>query len=35
MMKEEVKIKLHILTEDSLPEDITAKQINSIINIIE
>ena len=35
MMKEEVKIKLHILTEDSLPEDITAKQINNIVKIIE
>ena len=35
MMKEELKVKLHILTEDSLPEDITAKQINSLIKIIE
>jgi len=35
IMKEEMKIKLNILTEDSLPEDITAKQINNIIKIIE
>ena len=35
MMKEEIKIKLHILTEESLPEDITAKQINNIVKIIE
>ena len=35
MMKEEIKIKLNILTEDSLPEDITAKQINTMIKIIE
>ena len=35
MMKKKTKIKLNILTEDSLPEDITAKQINSIIKIIE
>tara|TARA_R110002020_G_scaffold6795_2_gene28854 strand:- start:936 stop:1385 length:450 start_codon:yes stop_codon:yes gene_type:complete len=35
MMKEKIKVKLNILTEDSLPEDITAKQINSLIKIIE
>ena len=35
IMKEEMKIKLNILTEDILPEDITAKQINNIIKIIE
>ena len=35
MMKKEIKIKLNILTEDSLPEDITAKQINNIVKIIE
>ena len=35
MMKKEITVKLNILTEDSLPEDITAKQINSLIKIIE
>jgi len=35
MMKEEITVKLNIFTEDSLPEDITAKQINSLIKIIE
>ena len=35
MLKEEIELELNILPEDTLPEDVTAKQINSIINIIE
>ena len=35
MLKEEIELELHMLPEDTLPEDVTAKQINSIINIIE
>tara|TARA_R100000654_G_scaffold46448_1_gene72672 strand:- start:183 stop:596 length:414 start_codon:yes stop_codon:yes gene_type:complete len=35
MLKEEVELELNMLPEDTLPEDVTAKQINSIINIIE
>tara|TARA_R110000824_G_scaffold100276_3_gene238474 strand:- start:1402 stop:1851 length:450 start_codon:yes stop_codon:yes gene_type:complete len=35
MLKEEVKLELHILPESFLPEDVTAKQINNIIKIIE
>jgi hypothetical protein len=35
LMKEEIEIDLKILSEDILPEDITAKQINNIIKIIE
>ena len=34
MMEDSMDIKLHLLTEEILPEDITAKQINSIIKII-
>jgi len=35
MLKEKMDLELHILPEDILPEDVTAKQINNIINIIE
>ena len=35
MLKEEIEVELNMLPEDTLPEDVTAKQINSIINIIE
>ena len=35
MMKEEVSVKINIITEKLLPEDITAQQINKIIKIIE
>ena len=35
MLKEEIELELNIIPEDTLPEDVTAKQINSIINIIE
>jgi hypothetical protein len=35
MMEEEVKVKLHIIKEDVLPEDITAQQINKLIKIID
>ena len=35
MMEEEIELKLNILEEDSLPEDITAKQINNLIKIIK
>tara|TARA_Y100000361_G_C11087432_1_gene304565 strand:+ start:352 stop:765 length:414 start_codon:yes stop_codon:yes gene_type:complete len=35
MLKEEIELELNMLPEDTLPEDVTAKQINSIINIIE
>ena len=35
LLKVEIEIDLNILSEDILPEDITAKQINNIINIIE
>jgi hypothetical protein len=34
-MKEEITIDLNIISEDLLPEDITAKQINQIIKITE
>jgi|TARA_R110002073_G_scaffold241195_1_gene403054 hypothetical protein len=34
-MKEEITIDLNIISEDLLPEDITAKQINMIIKITE
>ena len=35
MMEEEIEVKLNILKEDILPEDITAKQINNLIKIIK
>ena len=35
MMEEEAEVELHVLSEEILPEDITAKQINNIIKIIE
>ena len=35
MMKEEIEIELNIISEDLLPEDISAQQINKIIKIIE
>jgi len=35
MMEEEIEVKLNILKEDTLPEDITAKQINNLIKIIK
>ena len=35
MMKEEVSVKLQLLSENDLPEDITAKQINSLEKILE
>ena len=35
MMKESIVIDLHIIPESTLPEDVSAKQINSIIKIIE
>tara|TARA_R100000152_G_C6679534_1_gene113756 strand:+ start:253 stop:666 length:414 start_codon:yes stop_codon:yes gene_type:complete len=35
MLKKDMELELHILPEDVLPEEVTAKQINSIINIIE
>jgi small-conductance mechanosensitive channel len=35
LMKEEASVKLNILTEDVLPEEITASQINNIIKIIK
>ena len=35
LMKEEIEIDLKVFNEDILPEDITAKQINNIIKIIE
>lgn len=35
MLKEELELELHALPESVLPEDVTAKQINNIINIIE
>ena len=35
MMEEDMSIDLHILSEEILPEDITAKQINGILKIIE
>ena len=34
MMEDSIEIELHTLIEECLPEDITAKQINSIIKII-
>ena len=35
LMKEETSVDLHILSEDILPEEISASQINKIIKIIE
>lgn len=35
MMEEEASVELHIISDDILPEDITAQQINKIIKIIE
>ena len=35
MLKKEMELELHILPETVLPEEVTAKQINNIINIIE
>ena len=35
MMEEEIEVKLNILKEDILPEEITAKQINNLIKIIK
>ena len=35
MMKEEIEVELKIISEDLLPEDISAQQINKIIKIIE
>tara|TARA_R100001440_G_scaffold75653_1_gene103426 strand:+ start:1457 stop:1873 length:417 start_codon:yes stop_codon:yes gene_type:complete len=35
MMKEKVKVKLDIISEEVLPEDISAAQINKIIKIIK
>ena len=35
MMEEEIEVKLKTFDEDSLPEDITAKQINNLIKIIK
>ena len=35
MMDASIEIELHPLTEEFLPEDITAKQINSIIKLIK
>ena len=34
MMEDSIEIELHTLIEECLPEDITAKQINSIEKII-
>ena len=35
MMEEEASVELHIISEDILPEDITAQQLNKMIKIIE
>ena len=35
LMKEETSVDLHVLSEDILPEEISASQINKIIKIIE
>tara|TARA_R100001530_G_scaffold121138_1_gene88520 strand:- start:268 stop:681 length:414 start_codon:yes stop_codon:yes gene_type:complete len=35
LMKEELELELEELKEDSLPEEITAQQINSLIKIIK
>tara|TARA_R110002051_G_scaffold78067_3_gene141526 strand:+ start:794 stop:1240 length:447 start_codon:yes stop_codon:yes gene_type:complete len=35
MMGEEASVELHIISEDILPEDITAQQLNKMIKIIE
>ena len=34
-LAEDCELELNIFSEDSLPEDITAKQINNIVKIIE
>ena len=35
LMEEELSVELNIITEDMLPADISASQINNLINIIE
>tara|TARA_R110002167_G_scaffold101836_3_gene264860 strand:- start:3470 stop:3907 length:438 start_codon:yes stop_codon:yes gene_type:complete len=35
ILKEEIELELHLLPEAILPEEVTAKQINNLINIIE
>ena len=35
VMKEEISVELHVLSEDLLPETVTANQINNLIKIIE
>ena len=35
MLIKDMELELHVLPESVLPEDVTAKQINTIINIIE
>tara|TARA_R100001230_G_C5638727_1_gene145204 strand:- start:161 stop:574 length:414 start_codon:yes stop_codon:yes gene_type:complete len=35
MMEKEIEVELHELEEDSLPENITAQQINNLIKIIK
>ena len=35
MMEDSIEIELYPLTEECLPEDITAKQINNIIKLIQ
>ena len=35
IMEEEITVDLNTITEDILPEDVTAQQINKIIKIIE
>ena len=35
MMEEEASVELHMISEDILPEDITAQQLNKMIKIIE
>ena len=35
MMKEDTSVELHPLSEDVMPEDITAQQINKLIKIID
>ena len=34
MMEDELEVNIHTISEDIIPEDMTAKQINNIIKIL-
>jgi hypothetical protein len=35
MMEDEISVDLHIISEDILPEEVTAQQISKMLKIIE